>query len=142
MSKRGIAGKIADAAGVPSGLTQWITDPAGSLGRAAGIPPEVMEVGKFIANPAGYVVNQATGTIKDKAMEALRNAPSVPGGGEEGGRGEGSSVDQGFNLRRRGFDQDEGFKRGGKVKSKSKASSASKRADGIAQRGKTKGRYI
>jgi hypothetical protein len=34
------------------------------------------------------------------------------------------------------------FKKGGAVKSKSKASSASKRADGIAVRGKTRGRNI
>jgi hypothetical protein len=39
------------------------------------------------------------------------------------------------------------YKRGGKVKSKStfkqpKASPASRRGDGIAQRGKTKGRYL
>jgi len=36
------------------------------------------------------------------------------------------------------------FKRGGKVKSatKSKANTASRRGDGIAQRGKTKGRYL
>ena len=37
-----------------------------------------------------------------------------------------------------------GYKRGGKVKSaaKSKGSTASRRGDGIAQRGKTKGRYL
>lgn len=38
----------------------------------------------------------------------------------------------------------EGMKKGGSVKSKSKpkASNASKRGDGIAQRGKTKGRFV
>ena len=35
-----------------------------------------------------------------------------------------------------------GMKRGGKVKAKTKMSSASKRADGIAQRGKTRGRMV
>jgi hypothetical protein len=35
-----------------------------------------------------------------------------------------------------------GMKKGGAVKSKSKASSASKRADGIATKGKTRGRMI
>ena len=36
------------------------------------------------------------------------------------------------------------YKRGGKVKSatKSKANTASRRGDGIAQRGKTRGRYL
>jgi hypothetical protein len=35
-----------------------------------------------------------------------------------------------------------GFKKGGSVKSAPKASSASRRGDGIAQRGKTKGRMV
>lgn len=35
-----------------------------------------------------------------------------------------------------------GMKRGGKVSSKPKASSASRRGDGIAQRGKTRGKYL
>ena len=37
---------------------------------------------------------------------------------------------------------DEVYKKGGRVKRKSVKSSASKRADGIASRGKTKGRFI
>ena len=35
-----------------------------------------------------------------------------------------------------------GMKRGGKVSSKPKANSASSRGDGIAQRGKTRGKYL
>jgi hypothetical protein len=35
-----------------------------------------------------------------------------------------------------------GMKKGGKVKKMSKGGSASSRADGIAQRGKTKGRFV
>ena len=138
MGRLGIATKIADQAGVPPEITGAITNPIGTVGNALGLSPNVIEAIKFGVNPTGYAV----GFAKDKALEAMRNAPNVPGGGEEGGRGEGSSVGQDFNLRRRSFDDEDGFKRGGKVKSKPKFSSASKRADGIAQRGKTKGRYI
>ena len=127
-----LAGKGLEAAGLPSGLTNPVGYATGqignAIGQATGIPSQL------ITDPKGFV--------KDKFIEAARNAPSVSGGGEAGGRGQGASVQQGFELRRRAFDQDEVFKRGGKVKSKPKVSSASKRADGIAQRGKTKGRYI
>jgi hypothetical protein len=34
------------------------------------------------------------------------------------------------------------YKRGGKVKSATKSNTASRRGDGIAQRGKTRGRYL
>jgi len=127
-----LAGKGLEAAGLPSGLTNPVGYAMGQLGNAVGQATGVPS--QLITDPKGFV--------KDKALEAMRNAPNVPGGGEEGGRGEGSSVGQDFNLRRRSFDDEDGFKRGGKVKSKPKVSSASKRADGIAQRGKTKGRYI
>ena len=38
--------------------------------------------------------------------------------------------------------QGQGMKKGGTVRAKSKSSSASKRGDGIAKRGKTKGRMV
>ena len=127
-----LAGKGLEAAGLPSGLTNPIGYATGQIGNAIGQATGVPS--QLITDPKGFV--------KDKLIEAARHAPSVSGGGEEGGRGEGASVGQDFNLRRRSFDDEDGFKRGGKVKSKPKVSSASKRADGIAQRGKTKGRYI
>lgn len=133
MAGKYLLGKGLEAAGLPSGMSNPMGYATGQVGNAIGSALGVP--GQLITDPKGFV--------KDKVIEAARNAPSVPGGGEEGGRGEGASVNQGFELRRRGFGQDEdGFKRGGKVKAKSKVSSASKRADGIAQRGKTKGRYI
>ena len=133
MAGKYLLGKGLEAAGLPSGIANPVGYATGQIGNAVGNALGVP--GQLITDPKGFV--------KDKVIEAARNAPSVSGGGEEGGRGEGSSVNQGFELRRRGFGQDEdGFKRGGKVKSKAKVSSASKRADGIAQRGKTKGRYI
>ena len=139
MAGKYLLGKGLEAAGLPSGITNPMGYATGQVGNAIG-----NAVGNALGVPS-QLITDPKGFVKDKVIEAARNAPSVSGGGEEGGRGEGASVDKGFNLRRRGFDQDDdGFKRGGKVKSKSKpkVSSASKRADGIAQRGKTKGRYI
>ena len=118
-----LLGKALDASGVSGAINDFKQQAGNAFTNATGIPYQVLDTKGF---------------VKDKLMEAVRNAPSVPGGGEEGGRGEGSSVGQDFNLRRRGFDEDQGYKRGGKVK----VSSASKRADGIAQRGKTRGRYL
>ena len=143
MGNKAVIGKLADAVGIPSGITQVALNPMGAALDAIGAPKWAQTAIGLATNPAGTAIGLAKDYGKEKLMEAVRNAPSVPGGGEEGGRGEGSSVNQGFELRRRGFGQDEdGFKRGGKVKAKAKVSSASKRADGIAQRGKTKGRYI
>ena len=122
-----LLGKALDASGVSGAINDFKQQAGNAFTNATGIPYQVLDTKGFVT---------------DKLMEAVRNAPSVPGGGEEGGRGEGSSVGQDFNLRRRSFDDDDGFKRGGKVKSKPKVSSASKRADGIAQRGKTRGRYL
>ena len=137
MAGKYLLGKGLEAAGLPSGITNPIGYATGQVGNAIG-----NAVGNALGVPS-QLITDPKGFVKDKVIEAARNAPSVSGGGEEGGRGEGSSVNQGFELRRRGFGQDEdGFKRGGKVKAKAKVSSASKRADGIAQRGKTKGRYI
>lgn len=121
-----LAGKALDASGASGVINDFKQQAGNAFTNATGIPYQVLDTKGF---------------IKDKLTEAARNAPSVPGGGEEGGRGEGAFVGQDFNLRRRSFDED-GFKRGGKVKSKPKVSSASKRADGIAQRGKTRGRYL
>ena len=143
MGNKAVIGKLADAVGIPSGITQVALNPMGAALDAIGAPKWAQTAIGLATNPAGTAIGLAKDYGKEKLMEAVRNAPSVSGGGEEGGRGEGSSVNQGFELRRRGFGQDEdGFKRGGKVKAKAKVSSASKRADGIAQRGKTKGRYI
>lgn len=50
------------------------------------------------------------------------------------------------NKRKRGPgeppEEGEGMKRGGKVKKMAKGGAASKRADGIATKGKTKGRFV
>ena len=143
MATKAVIGKLADTVGIPSEVTQIALNPMGAALDAVGAPKWAQTAIGLATNPAGTAVGLAKDYGKDRAMElvnSIRNLPNVPSGEEVGGRGEGSSVDQGFNLRRRGYDQDEGFKRGGKVKAK--VSSASKRADGIAQRGKTKGRYL
>ena len=140
MGNKTVVGNLANAVGIPSEITRVALNPMGAALDAVGAPKWAQTAIGLATNPAGTVAGLAKDYGKEKLMEAVRNAPSTPGGGEVGGRGEGSYVDQGFNLRRPGYDQDEGFKRGGKVKAK--VSSASKRADGIAQRGKTKGRYL
>ena len=68
--------------------------------------------------------NYATPDIEDKLEEIRRSMkPSGGGGGESTAR-------------------PKVMKKGGKVKKMSKGGSASSRADGIAQRGKTKGRFV
>jgi hypothetical protein len=64
----------------------------------------------------------------------LRSLLSVP---VAGGSLEPAKVGRGYGVK-----WSTKFAEGGKIKSESKASTASRRGDGIAQRGKTKGRYL
>ena len=73
-------------------------------------------------------------------LKAQKFDKSMRGGGG-GGRGSrqmqlGADLDPKEMMRRMNEDYDDSYKRGGKV------SSASARADGIAQRGKTRGRMV
>jgi hypothetical protein len=68
-----------------------------------------------------------------KAMGA-QLAAQIRGGGGSGGRSDTRDLQLGADLDPKEMMKKEGYKKGGKV------SSASTRADGIAQRGKTKGR--
>ena len=73
-------------------------------------------------------------------LKAQKFDKSMRGGGG-GGRGSrqmqlGADLDPKAMMQRMNEDYDDSYKKGGKV------SSASKRADGIAQRGKTKGRMV
>jgi hypothetical protein len=73
-------------------------------------------------------------------LKAQKFDKSMRGGGG-GGRGSremqlGADLDPKAMMRRMNEDYDDSYKKGGKV------SSASKRADGCAQRGKTKGRMV
>jgi hypothetical protein len=92
-----------------------------------------------VTNPAGF----ATGIVKDVARNYLKDSVF--------GRDEIPEEDRSFSSSDAKKELDtyassdlDAFKRGGKIKSaaKSKGSKASSRGDGIAQRGKTRGRYL
>ena len=104
---------------------------------ALGLPRDTIGA---VVNPAGF----AKGIVKDVARDYVKDSFL--------GRDEIPEEDRSFQsadtkmqqLNTFAEDDLDAFKRGGKVKSaaKSKASTASRRGDGIAQRGKTKGRYL
>ena len=108
---------------------------ANKLEEALNLPKDTVSA---VADPKGFVA----GLAKDTARGYFQDRGEIP---EE---------DRSFSSSNGGYDKlalstyadDDinAFKRGGKVKSaaKSKVSTASRRADGIAQRGKTRGRYL
>lgn len=107
---------------------------APKVNEALGAAPGTAEA---VADPKGFAKNLAKEVAKDYVFERNeipeedRSFSSSGGGG-----GKPQFDEEGMSV--------EAFKRGGKVKSaaKSKVSTASRRGDGIAQRGKTKGRYL
>jgi hypothetical protein len=108
---------------------------ANRLEEALNLPKDTVSA---VADPKGFVA----GLAKDTARGYFQDRGEIP---EE---------DRSFSSSNGGYDKlalstyadDDinAFKRGGKIKSatKSKANTASRRGDGIAQRGKTKGRYL
>jgi hypothetical protein len=134
---------LADKAGidVPTPV-RVLADPIGSavnyfgpkINEAVGAAPGTAEA---IANPKGFAKN----LVKEVARDYISDRGEIP---EE----DRSFTSRGGNdkvaLNTYADDDLNAFKRGGKIKStaKSKVSSASRRADGIAQRGKTRGRYM
>ena len=134
---------LADKAGidVPTPV-RVLADPVGSamnyfgpkINEAVGAAPGTVEAA---VNPKGFAKNLAKEVARDyisdrgEIPEEDRSFPSTGGNDKVA-----------FNT----YAEDDlnAFKRGGKIKSaaKSKASSASRRGDGIAQRGKTRGRYL
>jgi hypothetical protein len=115
------------------------------LEEAIGVPKDTIGA---VTDPKGFLA----GLAKDTAKSYFQDRGEIP----EEDRSRPDSSDSGF----RDYDTDsmgggkpffdnEGmstsaYKRGGKVKSatKSKVNTASRRGDGIAQRGRTKGRYL
>jgi hypothetical protein len=91
---------------------------------------------------------------RDAADQETKKAISAEAGMSRGtrnfagaGRGEsgGASADMlsRFNAGKEGYDEaGNAMKRGGKVKKMASGGSASSRADGVAQRGKTKGKFL
>jgi hypothetical protein len=127
---------LADRAGinVPQPV-RMLADPIGSLigavaprvNDALGVAPGTVQA---VANPKGFLKDLA----KDVGKDYLRERSDIP---EEdrsfSSSGGGSKVNTDEELTA----GTSAFKRGGKVKN-----TASRRGDGIAQRGKTKGRYL
>jgi len=93
-----------------------------------------------LENPAFVKERVNKGSLAPYELKAQKFDRSMRGGGG-GGRGSremqlGADLDPKAMMRRMNEDYDDSYKKGGKV------SSASARADGIAQRGKTRGRLV
>ena len=93
-------------------------------------------------DPKGFLGNVIKDVAKEKIVESLGERREIPeedrSFSSSGGGGSSAYTDDELTSGRAAY------KRGGKVKSatKSKANTASRRGDGIAQRGKTRGRYL
>jgi hypothetical protein len=85
----------------------------------------------LLANPTGFAKNIAKGVATDYAKDAFMGRDATP---EE----DRSFTSGGKEERMDTMEYEGDYKRGGKVK----ASKASRRGDGIAQRGKTRGKYL
>ena len=117
---------------------------APSVNEALGAAPGTAEA---VVNPKGFV----KGLAKDVGKDYLKDREEIPEEDRSFASSDSDSRDYAGSSMgggKRSFD-DEGIstsemKRGGKVKSaaKSTISKASRRGDGIAQRGKTRGRYL
>jgi uncharacterized protein YjbJ (UPF0337 family) len=105
------------------------------LEEAIGVPKDTIGA---VTDPKGFLA----GIAKDTAKGYLQDRGEIP----EEDRSVSSSSDNGgydkVALSTYADDDLNAFKRGGKVKSAAKSSTASRRGDGIAQRGKTRGRYL
>jgi hypothetical protein len=133
---------LADKAGidVPKPV-RVLADPIGSaidyfgpkVNEALGAAPGTAEA---VINPKGFAKNLA----KEVGKDYLSDKGEIPV--EDRSFASNNAKSEMSNT----YSDDDlnAFKRGGKVKSaaKSKASTASRRGDGIAQRGKTRGRYL
>jgi hypothetical protein len=112
-----------------------ILDPAGSLGQKyLNIPKGGVQSTKDPQNFEEMIANRIPGSQGGStANDFMRQA--VPGGGNKSWTEKRQEQDATYAAQKRAY---QGMKKGGKVK----VSSASKRADGIATKGKTRGRIV
>ena len=115
-----------------SSATSYLT---GKAEEALGVPKDTISA---VADPKGFLA----GLAKDTAKGYFQERGEIP----VEDRSFSSSSDNGgydkLALSTYADDDINAFKRGGKVKSAAKSNTASRRGDGIAQRGKTRGRYL
>ena len=134
-----------DRAGAPKELKALAGGPKNFLldkfkngvDQAAGVPAGTTNL---ITNPKGALIGAAKDYAKQEALNTIRGVNRDDGG------------DNAVDYQPMQFDEPDmasmewegDYKRGGKVKAKSsfKPSKASSRGDGIAKRGKTRGRYV
>lgn len=118
-------------------MFDWL-DPAGSLAnKYAGVPKTGVTTQSDPRNIGEMIGNRIPGARGGSFMGDVETMAQGNGETEEDRK----KREQKEAAIRAGAST-QGMKRGGKVQSKPKASSASKRADGIAVRGKTKGRMV
>jgi hypothetical protein len=140
-----LLGEAMDRMGANKDLKGFVMGPKGfmidklkgAVDEVAGVAPGTTNLAtNLVTNPKGVLIDTARNYAQERFNDAISDRPAardfIPFE---------SSDDSGMS-----FGEGE-YKRGGQVKRKSafkqpKASSASRRGDGIAQRGKTKGRYV
>ena len=108
---------------------------ANKLEEALNLPKDTVSA---VSDPKGFVA----GLAKDTAKGYFQDRGKIP---VEDRSFSSSSDNGGYDkvaLNTYADDDLSAFKRGGKVKSAAKSSTASRRGDGIAQRGKTRGRML
>ena len=108
---------------------------ANKLEEALNLPKDTVSA---VSDPKGFVA----GLAKDTAKGYFQDRGEIP---VEDRSFSSSSDNGGYDkvaLNTYADDDLSAFKRGGKVKSAAKSSTASRRGDGIAQRGKTRGRML
>ena len=104
---------------------------AGRLEEALGVPKDTISA---VTDPKGFAGN----VLKDTAKDYFKDKGEIP----EEDRSFASNDTKSAMSDTYSNDDTGEFKRGGKVKSAAKSSTASRRGDGIAQRGKTRGRML
>jgi len=103
---------------------------SGKAEEALGLPKDTISAATNLKGFAGNI-------LKDTAKDYFKDKGEIP---EEDRSFTSNDTKSAMSDT---YSDDTGeFKRGGKVKSAAKTNTASRRGDGIAQRGKTRGRYL